>query len=219
MLPVGSYSSPHPSAHIQRPERHGNESCCVMLQVRSEGAARAPKTGGNSGSSLKVERRVSVRRRYLTIVVAVSLVLIAMIATAASAAAFPADTTKTGQACTACHTSASGGALTATGQAYQASGRQWPIPAAKPAAPAPAAPAPAAPAPAAPAPAAPAAPAQAAPAAPAAPAPVAAPVAGKAPASLPAAGDAGSAALFVPMAITMLGLAASGAGLRLRRRD
>lgn len=159
-----------------------------------------------------------MRRRYLTVVIAVSLVLVAMIATATSAAAFPADSTKTGQGCTTCHTTAAGGPLTATGQAYQASGRQWPIPAAKPAAPAPAAPAPAAPAPAAPAPAAPAAPAQAAPSAPAAPAPAAAPVVGKAPAALPATGDAGSAALFVPMAITMLGLAASGAGLRLRRR-
>src|SRR5512146_2513286 len=87
-----------------------------------------------------------MRSRYLTIFTTVVLVAVVLVLTVGSAAALPAYSTQTGQPCTTCHTTASGGPLTATGTAFAAGGHKWPIPAAAPAAPAPAAPAPAAPA-------------------------------------------------------------------------
>jgi hypothetical protein len=90
-----------------------------------------------------------MRRTHATLLVATVLAMVTLIASVSAVGAFPSDTQKTGAPCTTCHATATGGALTAAGQTYKATGS---LPAA---APAPAAPAPAAPAPAAPAPAAP----------------------------------------------------------------
>jgi hypothetical protein len=135
-----------------------------------------------------------MRRSHATLLVATVLAMVTLIASVTAAGAFPSDTQKTGQPCGTCHVNpAGGGALTAAGQTYRATGA---LPAA---APAPAAPAPAAPAPAAPAP--------------AAPAPTA-------PTVLPATGE-GAVASALPGAVGLLGLFSLGLGYgvtRLRRR-
>lgn len=149
-----------------------------------------------------------MKRSHATLLVATVLAMVTLIASVTAAGAFPADAQKTGASCGTCHVSAAGGgALTAAGTTYKASG-SLPGAAPAPAAPAPAAPAPAAPAPAAPAPAAPA---------PAAPAPAAD---GK-PVALPTSGQ-GAVASALPGAVGLLGLFSLGLGYgasRIRRRS